>query len=1127
MIERTTIDNRPALAAYINGEFEPTSADAATMVKITFTDEQGGVMFLVPADVKAAQDRARLEGKEYEEDKHPRDDHGRWTDSGGSEGSAGSDGDKDSSKDKGTHPGPGYSSAARLRDGVIYTPSVYDAQRALFEDRKVELDQEKKISTLIRRLGETAAEMAAHGEKAPNFNLCNVSVSGTNLFCADTKGIPRIKMPQMDEVTTKNFRKYLKEQGYTVEKGRERSINLRASQNELVGTKVAAKVAKMKAKGQDEIKNRLIISKDDYIVDGHHKWATQLALDAEKGKLDNGHKKRLARTNTAFSGARPFKIHGLPKIRIVRRSAAMPMTPNQDEKQSDFMARCMKETFTGDRTQEQAVAICTGYWNDAKGSDKTDKNGKPQRKQYDDGDMPEPDDDEGEDDFVERCVSELTDNGVDEDEAQTACEMQWEDYRDERASAAPHTRSADDLVHKTHAGTVNGMEFVLSDESVDRMGDVIASDGWDLRSFKRNPIALFNHNSNFPIGTWEELRVEKGALRSRLKLAPEGTSPRCDEIRKLVEAGILRATSVGFKPIESSPRKSGGSVTGEHFTRQELVETSLVSIPANPNALAVAKSLQISPSTINLVFAGQGRKHTRLERRGLTGGQADTSRNRRSIAMSSLAQRIIDLEASIIEKKDELAEHWATNDNTNVSDTALQKAADLNTAINSMERQRAVLLDSEKIQAGTSENKGNGSNGSARSRALATTALTLPHGTEAPNVGEKSGERAIIFGARNKKQEDVVDMIVRAATILLVAKVWNLPTDQVREKAYGPEGYRPQSAEYREGLKTMCDIVLRAASAPALTTVVGWAAELVQQVYQDLLPLLLPKAILTRLSAMGMALGFGRAGRIIIPMRSRTPTIAGSFVGEGQPIPVRQGAFTSQTLIPKKLAVISTWSKEMDDHSIPAIEGVIREAIQEDTTIAVDSILLDANPATVIRPAGLLNGVAALTPTAGGGLTALIGDIKQLVGAIAAGTYGNIRNPAWLMNPQEINSIAYATAATTGIFPFREEVISGKLGTYPIIDSGTVPLKTVILIDAADFVVVGGESPRFELSDQASLHMEDTAPAELVAAGSPGVVAAPQRSLFQTDSLALRMVMPLNWVQRRAGTIAWVNNVTW
>jgi HK97 family phage major capsid protein len=312
-----------------------------------------------------------------------------------------------------------------------------------------------------------------------------------------------------------------------------------------------------------------------------------------------------------------------------------------------------------------------------------------------------------------------------------------------------------------------------------------------------------------------------------------------------------------------------------------------------------------------------------------------------------------------------------------------------------------------------------------------------------------------------------------------------------------------------------------------MTGVTGWAAELVQQTYTDLMPLLMPKGILPRLGTRGITLSFGRAGKINIPTRSRTPSIAGSFVGEGQAIPVRQGAFTTQALVPKKLAVITTWTREMDEHSIPAIEGILRDAIQTDTTVAVDSVLLDANPATNIRPAGLLNGVAATTATAGGGLAAVIGDLKALVGALTASTYGNIRSPAWLMNPTDVLTLTLTSAANTGIFPFADQVKGGSLLTIPIIDSATVTAKTVILIDAADFVVAGGEAPRFEISDQATLHMEDTTPLDLVGPGSPGTVASPQRSLFQTDSMALRMVMPLNWLQRRAGTVAWTQNVTW
>src|SRR4029077_7721244 len=131
---------------------------------------------------------------------------------------------------------------------------------------------------------------------------------------------------------------------------------------------------------------------------------------------------------------------------------------------------------------------------------------------------------------------------------------------------------------------------------------------------------------------------------------------------------------------------------------------------------------------------------------------------------------------------------------------------------------------------------------------------------------------------------------------------------------------------------------------------------------------------------------FGAAGKISIPTRATTPTIAGSFVGEGQPIPGRQGLFTSQTLTPKKMAVITTWTREIQDHSVPAIEGLLRDAVQEDTAISLDSVLLDANPATVVRPAGILNGVAGLTPTAGGGFNAIVGDLKKLTGALLTGT---------------------------------------------------------------------------------------------------------------------------------------------
>ena len=762
----------------------------------------------------------------------------------------------------------------------------------------------------------------------------------------------------------------------------------------------------------------------------------------------------------------------------------MPLPkPHKGESQSDFMGRCMHEAYGAgapeDRTQEQATAMCFSAWREVHG-------GEPPKAGKQGNGCPEPQDDETHEEYMDRCTE---DN--DEDE----CQMKWEE-----------SRGVKGLVLKTHAEEVHGMEFTLSDETPDRMGDIIQADGWDVVNFSKNPIALFNHNPNFPVGRWQDLKVDKGALRGKLVMAPAGTSNRIDEIRKLIEAGILKAVSVGFRDIESIPLDKKNPFSGIRFLKAELVETSLVSVPANPNALAISKSLGISPATLDLVF-DKHVKRDETKRREFTGKHAKASRDDRRRAMTApLGERISKIEVLINESKEALAEHWDGIDQTNVSDADIKKASDLNATIASLESQRTALVESERILAGTAGN-GHAANGGGNGVHRALTVYSPPAKSDTAIAAP-----AIVHG---KKELPPLEYFVRAATTGVFAKMWGKSPDETRLKIYGDD----------EPTKGTCELILRAASAPAMTTVAGWAQELAQTTYAALMPLLMPQAILTRLSAKGLALSFGTAGRIIIPTRSRTPSLAGSFVGEGLAIPVRQGAFTSQTLVPKKLAVISTWTREMADHSTPAIEGLIREAIQQDTSVAVDTVLIDANAATAIRPAGLLNGVAATTATSGGGIAALIGDLVGLLSALTTNTYGNVRSPVLLVNPTDMLRASWLQATNTGIFPFQAQIAAGNLGGIPLIDSTTVTAKTMILVDAADFVVVGESGPRLELSDQATLHMEDSTPQELVA--SPSTVAAPQRSLFQTDSIALRMVMPLNWVQRRSGTVAWTSSVTW
>ena len=89
--------------------------------------------------------------------------------------------------------------------------------------------------------------------------------------------------------------------------------------------------------------------------------------------------------------------------------------------------------------------------------------------------------------------------------------------------------------------------------------------------------------------------------------------------------------------------------------------------------------------------------------------------------------------------------------------------------------------------------------------------------------------------------------------------------------------------------------------------------------------------------------------------------------------------------------------------------------------------------------------------------------------------------------------------------------------------SGALAAGTVIAIAPRAFVSIM-EAPRVDSSIEAMVHMEDTSPAEI---GSGGVVAAPTRSLFQTNSVGLRMITPVSWGLRAPGAVAWMSGVNW
>lgn len=142
----------------------------------------------------------------------------------------------------------------------------------------------------------------------------------------------------------------------------------------------------------------------------------------------------------------------------------------------------------------------------------------------------------------------------------------------------------------THKALDEDMHILstVSTDGVDRMGDVVEQDGWVLDAFKANPVVLWNHDySKPPIGKCVDVTIANGRMKAVTKFADTAFGR---EVFNLYRGGFMSAFSVGFRPLEYEPVKSG---RGMRYTKNELLEYSCVPVPANSEAtLALRQAVQ-------------------------------------------------------------------------------------------------------------------------------------------------------------------------------------------------------------------------------------------------------------------------------------------------------------------------------------------------------------------------------------------------------------------------------------------------------------------------------------------------------------------------------------------------------
>lgn len=182
-------------------------------------------------------------------------------------------------------------------------------------------------------------------------------------------------------------------------------------------------------------------------------------------------------------------------------------------------------------------------------------------------------------------------------------------------------------------------EFVISTEAVDSYGTVFKSSGWDLTRYQQNPIVVYGHkvNSDNPdmiLGT-SEVRLENNQLLAKVRFESQDVNPLAEKVWQKVKSGTLRMASIGANIEEW---RWGDTTVGEnndvvYFTRQQLLEWSIVPLGSNPDALVRERSFveQLRSEKLNNIPVTDAENVSETEKRKLSFREAQLVINKNKV----------------------------------------------------------------------------------------------------------------------------------------------------------------------------------------------------------------------------------------------------------------------------------------------------------------------------------------------------------------------------------------------------------------------------------------------------------------------------------------------------------------
>lgn len=627
----------------------------------------------------------------------------------------------------------------------------------------------------------------------------------------------------------------------------------------------------------------------------------------------------------------------------------------------------------------------------------------------------------------------------------------------------------------------------------DRMGDVVEPLG---ATFKNPLPLLWQHKHDQPVGTVEFDAPTAKGIRFTARLAEVADAgklrDRVDEAWQSVKAGLIKAVSIGFRAVEDGiePLKTGGL----RFTKSEILELSLVTIPANAGAtIDYVRSLDADL----LAASGFSQKHSSTDEDppGVTG---------KSKKPVSLRQEAKPMKKTLADQISALEEKREAN--ADRMEEILQKTVEEDRSTDEAEQEEFDTLEAENesIDADLKRFK-------SLQRSKVASAKPVE---KAESVEDGTRYRAPV----QVKRTETLDPGIRFARLV-----------KCLGTAQGSRSGALEIAKARYEHDDALVNVLKTAVAAGTTSSTTWAGNLVgdeTSVFADFVEYLRPMTILGKFGTMGVP-ALRR-----VPFRTaligQTGGGAGYWVGEGKAKPLTSFAFSRTTLEPLKVANIAVLTEEVIRDSSPSAEMIVRDQLAEAlrTRMDTDFISVTKTASAGVSPASITNGV---TPINSGGNTAALirEDIRQAVNAFVTAN-NRLGTGVWVMSEQTAVALSLMNNALgQSEFPTITRG-GGTLVGFPVITSEYVAADSngsfVHLVNAGDIYVADDGDIAVDMSREASLEM-DTAPT--MDASAAGPTETTSVSLWQTNAVGFRAERTINWSKRRTEAVTTIDYVHW